>query len=288
MDEIKLEKIKEELSQHIETPYKDIVRQLEIELQKLQQELNKTKFEIGVLKTVNEHDKSEHFNHVEQLKMKYEIELGGMRKDRDSLRSKLQETNQTEVNKVKDIIRENNQFKIKIKSLLEENDELREKLEHDETHNNALLRNHSKIVSDLTTKISILESEKESLKQQTENYHKETANLNETLASHVRKMHDLERENTKMKLNLEDVQHNCKKDLANMRLELVKEKGEENRIKETLGNQIEDLKIKLEIENNSVEMYKKLIEEKDRELTKHMNSMNEENWNKITELTNEK
>ena len=86
-------------------------------------------------------------------------------------------------------------------TLLEENDELREKLEHDETHNNALIRNHSKIVSDLTTKISILESEKESLKQQTENYHKETANLNETLASHVRKMHDLERENTKMKLN---------------------------------------------------------------------------------------
>ena len=37
LDEIKLEKIKEELSQQIELPYKDIVRQLEMELQKLQQ-----------------------------------------------------------------------------------------------------------------------------------------------------------------------------------------------------------------------------------------------------------
>jgi hypothetical protein len=133
-----------------------------------------------------------------------------------------------------------------------------------------------------------LKSEKESLKLQTENYHKEMANLNETLASQVRKMHDLERENTKMKLNLEEVQHNCKKELANMKLETVKEKGEENRIRETLNNQIEDLKVKLEIENNSVEMYKKLLEEKERELVKQMNSVNDENWNKINELTNEK
>jgi len=152
-----LEKIKEELSQQIELPYKDIVRQLEMELQKLQQELNKCRFEIGILKSVNEHDKSEHCNHVEQLKMKNEIELSAMRKDRDILRQKLQETNQVELNKVKDIIRENNQFKIKVKSLLEENDELREKLEHNESHNNAMVRNHSKILSDYSTKISILE-----------------------------------------------------------------------------------------------------------------------------------
>lgn len=123
----------------------------------MQQELNKSRFETNFLKSVNEHDKTEHHNHVEQLKMKNEIELTAMRKDRDTLRQKLQETNQVEINKVKDIIRENNQFKIKIKSLLEENDELREKLEHDESHNNALVRNHSKVLSDYTTKISILE-----------------------------------------------------------------------------------------------------------------------------------
>lgn len=157
LDEIKLEKIKEELSQQIEMPYKDIVKQLEIELQKLQQELNKSRFEASFLKSVNEHDKTEHYNHVEQLKMKNEIELSAMRKDRDCLRQKLQETNHAELCKVKEVIRENNQFKIKVKSLLEENEELREKLEHNETHNSALSRNHAKILSDYSTKISILE-----------------------------------------------------------------------------------------------------------------------------------
>ena len=40
--------------------------------------------------------------------------------------------------------------------------------------------------------------------------------------------------------------------------------------------------------NNSVELQKKMLEEKERELAKTMSSINEENWTKITELTNEK
>jgi hypothetical protein len=35
-------------------------------------------------------------------------------------------------------------------------------------------------------------------------------------------------------------------------------------------------------------MQKKILDEKERELVQSMNSTNEENWNKITELTNEK
>ena len=35
-------------------------------------------------------------------------------------------------------------------------------------------------------------------------------------------------------------------------------------------------------------MQKKNLVEKERELTKSMNSINEENWTKITDLTNEK
>lgn len=62
-----------------------------------------------------------------------------------------------EINKIKEVVRENNQFKIKLKSLMEENDELREKIEHTESQNNSLIRNHSKVLSDFTTKISILE-----------------------------------------------------------------------------------------------------------------------------------
>ena len=84
-----------------------------------------------------------------------------------------------------------------------------------------------------------MKSEKESLKQQNENIHKEAVNLNEASMENMRKLHEAERENTKLKLNFEQVQHDCKKQLANIKLERVKEKGEENRVKETLNTQID-------------------------------------------------
>lgn len=157
LDEVKLDRLKEELSQQIESPYKEIVRQLEQELQKLQSECTRLKQETNVLKSTNEHEKTEHQNYFEQLKLKQEIELSTLRKDRDILRQKLQENNQAEAIKIKEVVRENNQYKIKISSLVEENEELREKIDHIETHNNSFMRNHSKLISDLSTKISVLE-----------------------------------------------------------------------------------------------------------------------------------
>jgi hypothetical protein len=134
----------------------------------------------------------------------------------------------------------------------------------------------------------LIQSEKESLKQQVDNSYKETVNLNETLANNIRKLHDLERENTSIKLSFDEVQHNCKKDVSNLKLEMVKEKGDHNRAKEALNNQIEDLKLKVEIANENVQMQKRLIDEKERELAKTMNGINEENWTKINDLTNDK
>ena len=67
--------------------------------------------------------------------------------------------------------------------------------------------------------------------------------LNETIADNVRKIHDLERDNSSLKLSFEEVQHNCKRDVANLKLEMVKEKGEHNRAKEALNTQISGKKV---------------------------------------------
>ncbi len=66
-------------------------------------------------------------------------------------------------------------------------------------------------------------------------------NLNETIANNIRKLHDLERENSAVKLQIEEVQYNCKKEIANLKFDFSKERGEYNRAKETLLNQIEGM-----------------------------------------------
>lgn len=49
-----------------------------------------------------------------------------------------------------------------------------------------------------------------------------------------------------------------------------------------------DLKTRSEIAEASVISMKQKLDEKEREITKSVNSANEENWVKINELTNEK
>lgn len=157
LDEVKLERIKEELSQQIEAPYKDIVRQLEQALQAQQTEIGKLHNENQLLRASNEHQKQEHHIYLDQLKLKQEVELNVIRQERDTLRVKLQENNQADINKIKEVLRENNQLKIKVKALIEENEELREKVERAESHNNLLVRNQSKALSDYSTRVSVLE-----------------------------------------------------------------------------------------------------------------------------------
>lgn len=55
----------------------------------------------------------------------------------------------------------------------------------------------------------------------------------------MRKLNELERENTTLKLKMDEVQHNSKKDVANLKLEMTKERGIHNRELETLKNEIE-------------------------------------------------
>jgi hypothetical protein len=73
------------------------------------------------------------------------------------MRQKLQEINHSEAHKLREVLKENNQFKVKLKALIEENDELRIRIERIDSHQSSLIRGHAKTVTDLTSKMSLLE-----------------------------------------------------------------------------------------------------------------------------------
>jgi hypothetical protein len=75
LDDLKLEKLKEELSHQIEIPYKDIVKQFEQELEKLHEDCNKLRFENSYLKGSTEHEKNEFQAMMQQYKMKHDVEV---------------------------------------------------------------------------------------------------------------------------------------------------------------------------------------------------------------------
>lgn len=110
-----------------------------------------------MLRSINEREKNDAHLFIDQLKLKQDIELNILRRERDLLNAKLQENNQADIDKIREALRENNQLSIKVKALVEENEEIREKLERAESQNNMITRNHSKTLSEYSTKISVLE-----------------------------------------------------------------------------------------------------------------------------------
>lgn len=120
-------------------------------------QLEKYQSENQILRSINEREKNDAHLFIDQLKLKQDIELNILRRERDLLNSKLQENNQTDIDKIREALRENNQLSIKVKALIEENEEIREKLERAESQNNMITRNHSKTLSEYSTKISVLE-----------------------------------------------------------------------------------------------------------------------------------
>lgn len=87
----------------------------------------------------------------------------------------------------------------------------------------------------------LFQSEKESFKQQSENIQKETFELNNEIFESSRKINELERENTSLKLKLDEVQQNSKKEIVNLKLENAKERGSHNTKIQSLNNELEGM-----------------------------------------------
>ena len=75
MDEVKFERLKEELTNQLEVDYKNIVKAYTIELENLKEECNKLRYETTFLKSANEHDKAEFQSLFDQIKLKHDVEV---------------------------------------------------------------------------------------------------------------------------------------------------------------------------------------------------------------------
>ena len=87
-----------------------------------------------------------------------------------------------------------------------------------------------------------LQTEKESLKMHTEQLQKELDTALDTQRSHSSKVHDLEKVNMELKGQLEEVVHQKKIEVTNAKMELVKCKGELERQRDMISNELEGRK----------------------------------------------
>ncbi|CAF1914171.1 unnamed protein product [Rotaria magnacalcarata] len=256
IDNSKIDQIRDRLSSEVEGPYKLALSQLGNQLEQTKAELTKVRFEFNARIKEHSSELSQRDQIASEIQLKTEKELVALRKERDLLQQHIRQEYQKDSNIEQNRSKETTQLKAKIEQLIQELNESREVKLHAEQTAAATQRELLKERSLSKTNSSLIENERDSLKQQLAATHHELTSISEQLTSTNRQIHEKDLRIAQISSDYENIQHRLKVEVANHKIDLAKIQREQL-------EQHEQLKI-------------------------HIQATREDEWKKISEITNEK
>ncbi|XP_045686475.1 centrosomal protein of 83 kDa isoform X1 [Phyllostomus hastatus] len=284
-----LELLRAQIQQELETPMRERFRSLDEEVEKYRAEYNKLRYEHTFLKSEFEHQKEEFARILEGEKIKYELEIARLEKDKEDLHNQLISVDPTRDSKrVEQLIREKGHLYQKIKNLDAEVAELRAEKENSGTQVENLQRIQVRQLAETQATVRSLEAEKQSVKLQAERLEKELQSSNEQNTILISKLHKAEREINTLTNKVKELKHSNKLEITDIKLETARAKSELEREKNKIQSELDGLQSDNEILKSAVEHHKMLLLEKDRELIRKVQAAKEEGYQKVVELQDEK
>ncbi|XP_013415985.1 centrosomal protein of 83 kDa-like [Lingula anatina] len=284
----RLEVIRMQIAEEVEGPYREKFTTLDSEVEGYRNQYNKLRYEFSFLKSEMEHEREEQKKLVEDMKLQHEAEVANLRKEREVILARQTTDTAGDAQRVRVVQRENSQLQLKIKGLLTELEEIRAQREHMGMQSDHVSRLQGKQLAEHSANIKALETEKQALRLQCENLQKELTSTSDLYTQMTSKIHQLERDNTVLKNKMEEVSHKAKVDLSNMRMELVRERGDLERERDGLLTKVEDLQAQIDVTKHSMEQQAAAILEKERECAKKVQSAREEEWERTNKLETER
>ncbi|XP_040413283.1 centrosomal protein of 83 kDa isoform X5 [Cygnus olor] len=320
----KLELLKAQIQQELESPMTERYRKLENEVEKYRTEFNKLRYEHTFLKSEFEHQKEEHARILEEKKIKYEAESGKstrrpawlnkellaklkqkmgdldtqnmekaeiarLEKDKEELHDQLLSVDPTRDSKRVEVLsREKAQLYQKLKGLEAEVAELRAERDNCGAQAESVQRIQVRQLAEMQTLTRSLEAEKKSAEQQIDRVEKELQMSHEQNILLTSKLHKSEREVNSLTAKVEELKHSHKLEVTNVKLEAARTKSEAERERNKIQSEMDGLLSDKEILKAAVERHKVLLVEKDRELIRKVQAAKEEVFEKIAALQDEK
>ncbi|XP_071961397.1 centrosomal protein of 83 kDa-like [Antedon mediterranea] len=284
----KIEVIKSQVAAELEQPFRERVGQLNEEMDHYRSDYNKLRYEHSFLKSEFEHAQVESKRILEETTLQYETEIENLRKDREAIVAKYTTEGSHDTQRVCNLHRENAQLNLKVKGLLTELEELRAQREQVGLQSDHVTRLQARQMSEHVANIKGLEAEIESFKSQANHLQKELQSSLDAQRLLNSKVHDLEKENMSLSGQVDESTHNSKIEITNMKMELLKVKGELERERDALANQIEGYITKIEVLQRSVDSQSNSLADKAREMVRKVQAAREEEWQKNNTLETEK
>ncbi|KAH0616750.1 hypothetical protein JD844_028120 [Phrynosoma platyrhinos] len=285
----KLELLKAQIQQDLETPMRERFRKLDEEVEKYRTEYNKLRYEHTFLKSEFEHQREEHVRILEENKLKYESEIARLDKDKEELRNQLLSVDPTRDNKrVEALLREKTQLLQKLKGFEAEVAEIRAQRENSGVQADNVQRLQARQLAEMQGTIRSLEAEKQSVKLLLDRVEKELQMSNEQNTLLIGKLHKAEREINALTTKVEELKHSHKIEITNIKLESARARSEIERERNKIQSEMDELRSDNEILRTTLERHKVLSTEKDRELIRKVQAAKEEEFQKLAVLQEEK
>ncbi|XP_061187305.1 centrosomal protein of 83 kDa-like [Saccostrea echinata] len=284
----RLEIIRTQVTEEISKIYKERYHKQEEEVEEYRTLCNQLKHTLAFTQSEYETQKAEYQRIIEEYKLSAEAEVTNLRKERETTITKVREESSQDTERVRILQKENAQLLLKLKTLTLELEELHAQREKQGFETDNITRVQAKQITELSASVKGLETERESLRRQLDQLQRDLALTGDTHNKLTGQIHELEKENAVYKNKLEELTHKNKVDLTNLKMEMLKQRGELERERDKLLNVVDDLQTKLEINKHTIDQQARALVEKERDAVRRVQAAREEEFVKLTSVESEK
>ncbi|XP_057711970.1 centrosomal protein of 83 kDa-like [Corythoichthys intestinalis] len=285
----RLDLLRSQVQQEMEAPVRERFQRLEEEAEKYRSEFNKLRHAFTLLNSQFEHQKEEHASEIEGQKMRYEVEISHLKKEKDNRVAQYQSVDlQHERKQVEILLKEKAQLTMWLKSLQAEVDELQAKKDNSDQQVESIQFSHSTQLSETKAMVKSLESERQCLALRLERMEGELHLSQEQNNQLTGQLHKSKREVSSLTSQLESLKMSHKTEVDNVKLELTRSRGEVERECESLRGQKEGLQMEVAVLKEMLDKHNEVLVEKEMAMVRKVKAVSDEEMYKTTMLLEEK
>ncbi|XP_051912119.1 centrosomal protein of 83 kDa isoform X3 [Hippocampus zosterae] len=285
----RLELLRAQVQQELEAPVRERFNKLEEEAEKYRSEFNKLRYAFTVLNSQFEHQKEEHISVLEGQKMRYEMEISHLKKEKENLVAQYKNVDpHFERKQVEVLLKEKTQLTMWLKGLQAEVDELQAKKDDSDQQVENIQLSQNRHLTESQAVVKSLESERQCMSLRLERMQSELHLSQEQNNQLTGQLHKTKREMDSLTCQIESLKLSHKTEVDNVKLEFTRAKGEVERDCESLKGEKESLQSEVTGLKEMLERHNKVLVEKEMEMVRKVKSVCDEEMYKTTALLEKK
>lgn len=284
----KLEQLKAQLTDEIEEPYRKRMDSIESELETTRSEYNKLKYNFTFLKSDYEATVARHHSVVEEMTAKHQAEISSYVAERKALLARQERDVPSDLQRIRELQRENTELQEKVKGVLNEIEELRAQKQHASAQIEQSFQAQAQQFAELQALNKTLEVERSSLSGQVQSLQAELSRSHDTQHSASEQLTQAHRDIAALKRRVDEIEHKKAMDISELKMEHLERCRELVAAREAVVCEERAGQAQLEAMQRTLHEQEALLTDRERVCGERVQAAREGEWARQAELQRDK